>query len=449
MSASTPTRSEPPPRVRHIDYRPYGAVRTAWLAKEREVLVSGPAGTGKTRGLLELVHLRALKHPGSRSLITRKVRVFLTQTALVCFNKEVRPELDGVIWRTTEQEYRYPNGSVVVVGGLDKEGQRVFSGQYDQVYVNEAIELSEADWENLTTRLRNGRMPRQQIIADTNPSFPTHWLKKRCEAGHCRLINSRHEDNPTLWDGASWTPHGLEYIATLDALTGPRKLRLRHGRWVQAEGVVYPQWDPEKHVIERASLPGGDVPVEWPRVWAVDFGFTNPFAWLECAIDGDGRLYVVRQIYHTRRTVAVHARRIRELTERSPPPVGIVCDGADAEGRATLEGELGYPTMAAAKTRTKKLGIQAVAERLKPAGDGRPRLFVLADSLDEADGELLDAKKPTRGEQEFDCYVWDPRPGFEEPVDRDNHFCDALRYLVYALDQPGEQAGERETVYRP
>jgi len=437
MSASTRTATSRD--VRHVDFRPIGAVRDAWVSRDKELVVCGPAGTGKTRGLLELVHLRALKHPGSRTLLCRKTRTSLTQTALVTFDKEVDPSLDGAVWRTTEQEYRYPNGSVVVVGGLDREGQKVFSGQYDQVYVNEATELSETEWENLTTRLRNGRMPLQQILADCNPDRPTHWLKRRADSGRVAMLDSRHEDNPRLFDGKGWTPEGRAYLAVLDALTGPRRLRLRHGRWVQAEGVVYPEWDPAVHLLPRFA-----VPAHWPRVWVVDFGYTNPFVWQHWAIDGDGRLYLVRQIYRTKQLVSDHAKAILAATEGQPAPLGIVCDH-DAEGRATLEAELKMPTMPAVKMGARPAGIEFVQRRLRPAGDGLPRLFVLRDSLVERDQELDDAKKPCRTEDEFDSYVWADR-GRDEPVKSDDHGMDCVRYLCYALDAPSAPESGGRTV---
>jgi phage terminase large subunit len=118
-----------------------------------------------------------------RALIVRKTRTSLTESALVTFEDKVLPEhsrLTEGAQRRLRQSYSYPNGSNIVVGGLD-DSQRVMSTEYDMIYVMEAIEATENDWENLTTRLRNGVMPYQQIIADTNPDAPTHWLKGTCQ----------------------------------------------------------------------------------------------------------------------------------------------------------------------------------------------------------------------------------------------------------------------------
>lgn len=421
-------------------YRPVGSALKLLLDRSPEVLLSGPAGTGKSRGCLEKLHLLAEKYPGLRALIVRRTRASLTQSALVTFEEHVVPAghpcLAGPA-RLNRSSYRYPNGSEVALGGLDNP-IKVMSSEWDVVYVQEATEVDEAAWEALTIRLRNAtcEIPFRQLIADCNPDRPTHWLKKRCDAGRCKMIECRHEDNPRYWDAAAgaWTAAGLDYVGRLDALSGPRKLRLRYGRWVRAEGVVYEAWDPAVHVIDRFA-----VPADWPRVWVVDFGYRNPFVWQEWALDGDGRLYLVRQVYRTGRIVQDHAERILELTAGSPRPLAVLCDH-DAEDRATLERHLGLPTTPAPKA--VRPGIEAVQARLRVQGDGRPRLFVLRDSLDEIDPALEEAKKPWRTEDEFDGYCWNDRAAKDEPVKEDDHGLDATRYLCLALDgAPAREEG--------
>lgn len=415
-------------------YRPSGAALQLLRCKAPEVVVSGPAGTGKSRANLEKLHIIAENCPRARCLIVRRTRASVTESALVTFEEKVVPAnhpcLAGAS-RPMRQAYRYPNGSQIVVGGLDKPG-KIMSTEWDAICVQEAIELSEEAWEALTTRLRNGVLPYQQLLADTNPDKPTHWLKKRCDAGRCLMLESRHEDNPWLWDGRNWTPEGQTYLAKLDALTGPRKQRLRFGRWVQSEGVVYEGWDAAVHVIDRFSIPPN-----WPRFLAVDFGYTNPFVCQWWTMDDDGRLYLYREIYHTRRLVEDHARRIIELCSEEIPPCAIVCDH-DAEGRATLERYLGMATTQAVKGPGQKTpGIEAVAKRLRKAADGKPRLFIMRDSLDERDPDLAAVKKPACTAEEFDSYVWDTRGNRlrgEVPVKQDDHGLDALRYLVWGLD---------------
>jgi hypothetical protein len=124
---------------------------------------------------------------------------------------------------------------------------------------------------------------------------------------------------------------------------------------VSAEGQVYDGFDPDIHVIDRF-----DIPKQWTRYRAIDFGYTNPFVCQWWAQDHDGRLYLYREIYMTRRTVKVHSEQIHRLS--AGETYAFTVSDHDAEDRATLA-ENGIYTTAAVKDISP--GIQAVEERLK------------------------------------------------------------------------------------
>ena len=410
-----------------VHYAPRGAAAQVLASTAPEVVISGPAGTGKSRACLEKLNFCALAYPGMRGLIVRKTRESLTETGLVTFERDVlglnNPLLVDGPQRRTRQIYRYPNGSDVVVGGLDKPG-KVLSGEYDLVYVQQAEEFKEDDWEVLTTRVRNGALPFQQVLGCCNPDRPTHWLKRRCDAHRTVLLESQHEDNPVLWDGKKWTRQGKKYLAVLDSLTGPRYYRLRLGRWVQAEGLVYEGWDATVHLVDRF-----EVPSDWRRIRSVDFGFTNPFVCQWWAVDQDGRMYLYREIYHTKRTVRVHAEEINRLSVGEDIEA-TVCDH-DAEDMATLLENGIYPRSA---DKAVSVGLQRVQERLKVADDGKPRLFIMRDSLVEVDEELRQAKLPVCTAEEVDGYVWESKASKDAPVKEHDHGMDAMRYAVMYVD---------------
>jgi phage terminase large subunit len=322
---------------------------------------------------------------------------------------------------------------VILVRGLDKTS-KIMSTDLDIAYVQEAIELDEDEWETLTTRMRNNVMPFQQLIADTNPDTPTHWIKQRANRGQLRMLESRHEENPTI------TP---SYIAKLDALTGVRYKRLRLGLWVAAEGQVYEQWDPAVHMVDHF-----DVPPEWTRYIAVDFGYTNPFVAQWWAMDPDGRLYRYRELYHTQRLVEDHARQMHELSQGESIKA-VICDH-DAEGRATLEKYFGHGTTPAYKSVID--GIQEVQARLRrQAPDNRPRIMFMRDSLVERDSELDEKKLPCCTEEEMPEYVWDLRANRkqgEEPVKERDHGCDALRYCAMYVAGAGRWGGWSQHIQR-
>jgi PBSX family phage terminase large subunit len=435
----------------HRPYRPYGAIKDLFYCRDPEILLSGPAGTGKSRGCLEKVHLCAEKYAGMRGLIVRKTRASLTESAMVTFEQKVVQEGHAILngpQRGHRQAYHYPNGSTVVLGGMDN-ATRTLSTEYDLIYVMEAIELSEHEWEMLTRPLRNGVMPYQQIFGDTNPDAPTHWLKKRCDKGVTRLFDTQHQDNPTYWNANAndWTEDGRKYIEKLDRLTGPRKTRLRDGRWVQAEGVVYEQWNRSIHLISRNELrlrgfldgAGRYVPGSFRRiVVGGDWGFTNPGVLLVGGLDGDGRLFIVEEIYQSKQTMPFwidQAKRIKEtyhaeMFVMDPSEPGNIKQFADAGLRC----EGAYNEV--------EPGINAVRKRLQIQDDGKARLFFAEDlAAGRRDPVLDEAKRPCSVVEEFDCYVLNKKPGAkaDEPVKENDHGMDALRYLVAHLDLAGKR----------
>lgn len=418
-----------------INYTPRGAARDIFGLQDPEVVLSGPAGTGKSRSILEKLHLMALKYPNARILMVRKTRRSLTESGMVTYWQKIRPDLDRVQWKPSLQQYQYPNGSIIAVGGLDKPS-KIMSSEWDCIYVQECTELTEQDWEACTIRLRNGKIPYQQMLGDCNPDAPTHWLKQRANAGKTLMLESRHDDNPLLFsDSGEVTKEGERYLGSLEALSGVRLARYRYGIWAAAEGTVYEQtWDKSKIVVDPTPLPAS-----YSRFLVVDFGFTHPFVCLWGAVDDDGRIIIYRQIYKTKTLVEEHAQEIKRLSKWGQPggdplPRAIICDH-DAEGRMTLSRHLGLTTLPAQKNVSE--GIQAVASRFKPAGDGKPRILIFRDCLVERDRDLAEKKQPTCLEEEPDTYIWDTRQGMkrgEQPVKESDHALDALRYLVAYFD---------------
>jgi hypothetical protein len=447
-------------------YAPRGAARELFSARDGEVLICGAAGTGKSRGVLEKVHAMCLlngKCPeqcdkdhehharGLQALIVRKTHNSLTSTGLVTYKQHVAAEAleTGIVrWYggsgAEPAQFIYDNGSSLKVGGMDNP-TKIMSSEYDVIFVQEATELSITDWEKLTSRLRNGRISFQQLLADCNPEGPDHWLKLRCDEGKTRMLYSLHTDNPVLFDDAGApTERGAAYLALLDRLTGVRKLRLKGGVWAAAEGVIYEGWDPGVHLSDRKRLPA-----EWTRIWGIDFGYVNPFVWQMWAIDPDGRMWLEKELYVTQMLVEdIWHRKILPaltmadgVTWKYPKPDWIITDH-DAEDRATFERHSGLRTIPAFKEVSP--GIQAMQKRMNVRADGKPRLFVCRDSLIERDPRLREASLPMGFAGEVTGYVWkaksqasitaQEKPTPDEPLKVNDHSMDAARYVCAQLD---------------
>ena len=420
-------------------YQPRGAAREIFLCRDPELLIDGPAGTGKSLALLNKAFICANKYPGSRILLVRKTRHSMTESVLVTFESKVVPAHHRCLLgasRRVRQSYDFDNDSTIVLGGMDSQHSlAIMSTDYDLICVFEATEMTAGDHEDLLTRLRNGRMPYQQIIVDCNPAGPRHWLIRRAQAGLMKRLISRHEDNPALYDEAAgqFTPFGERYLAILDRLSGSRRLRLKDGKWAAAEGLVYEQFDEDTHIIDPFPLP-----TEWRRFRSIDFGFTNPFTCQWWAIDPDGRMYLYREVYGIKRIVDDWARGYINPLSAGEKIEATISDH-DAEDRATLN-KAGIITQPAFKSISQ--GIAAVQMRLRVAGDGKPRLFIMRGALLDRDKTLEAEKKPCGTLEEFDGYVWprdrDGRPAHEVPVKENDHAMDALRYAVAYADGIGK-----------
>lgn len=425
---SQPATLDQRPRER-APFRPYGGALKLWRSGHPETLLCGPADTGKSRVWLEKLHFCADKYPGARLLIVRKTRKSLGQSGMVTYEQKVLPRgwLGKLIhFNTTDQQYEYPNGSIIAVAGMD-DPEKAQSSEWDIIYCQEATELSEHAWELLSKCVRNGVMPYQQLGGDCNPGPPTHWLKARCDSGKTHMIHSRHEDNPSI------TP---DRLARLRALTGVRKLRLYEGKWAAAEGLVYGEWEPSRHLVSKQQL------IDWrilldngqPNrytcrfIAGVDWGFTNPGVIGVWAVDHDGRMYLLCELYRTQETDdwwVEQALRLQAIYSIE----AFACDPSQP-GYIRKFQNAGLNAIKAENDIT--LGMSTMRARLKGAGDGRPRLYIYEDSLELRDERLADAHKPVCFENEINEHVWakdkDGQLKKETPVDESNHSLDAARY---------------------
>lgn len=450
-----------------------GAPFDAAIETEDEVLLCGAAGTGKTLRILYFINQVCWDYPGARILIVRKVRADLAQTTLVTYERDVMGVNNPIVssvQRAYRDSYRYPNGSEIVIAGMDRPG-KALSAEYDIIYPAEAVQFELKDWQFFVMRLRSGPYPHPIVIGDTNPDRPDHWLKRRADGGDTKLLNTYHKDNPRYWDAEKqeWTKKGTEYVlGKLQRLTGVWRDRYLNNKWAIAEGAIY-EFNEEIHVLESIE----DCPPFVRRYRSIDFGFRNPLVVQWWGEDADKRLYLYREIYMTGllvsdaaiETVRLEAgisqedvqklrdeyrdaddpdgrfwRQMWALAKDREPIYASVADH-DREDRATLE-KYGIVTVAARKSVAN--GIQAVQQRLRPDATGKPALFIVRNARVRMDPELKEAGKPTSTLEELPGYVWNDAKKQEEPVKEDDHGADAARYIVMYFDDPEAESDKVE-----
>ena len=104
-------------------YEPRGGALALLLCRDPEVLLEGPAGTGKTFAALWKLHLSAIKYAGMHGLLLRKTQTSLKASTLVTYREKILgPNTPVRFWAARGDEsahYLYPSGSKLYIGGMD------------------------------------------------------------------------------------------------------------------------------------------------------------------------------------------------------------------------------------------------------------------------------------------------------------------------------------------
>lgn len=445
-------------KIHSKGFRPYGGAARGFYSKAPEVMIAGPAETGKTYTALYKLHVVAAAYPGAQLAIIRKTyKSAYTSVLETYWHKVVGGEGRGVerYGGHRPEWFTYPNGSRIWCGGMDNP-DKVLSSERDLIFVNQAEELDIAEWEILLTRCtgRAGNVPWAQLLGDCNPGPPHHWIRERTSfKQYGTFFESRHIENPVLYDQLTGqvTEQGKRTMAILESLTGIRKDRLLYGKWVQAEGLIWEDWDETINLIDEEQAP-----VQFKKFTASqDWGFTEPGVLGVWGHDEDNRMYLIRQVFKTKRTsswwteAAVQANawvygrygRWIELIACDPARPEYIADYNNAVNNEVLVKKYGIEACRLRADQAPNAilpGLDRVNDRIKVQEDGKPRLFIVRDNLVEIDQDLRYNKKPYSTEQEILEYVWNDKSKKEVPVQKNDHGCDMLRYGVAKEDGIGD-----------
>jgi PBSX family phage terminase large subunit len=230
-----------------------------------------------------------------------------------------------------------------------------------------------------------------------------------------KMVNCATKDNIYL---------PKDYVEDLyDSYTGTFAEQELEGKFVAFEGLVYKDFDREKHIIEPFEIPRG-----WRKVRGIDFGYVNPFACLWIAFDEDNRAYIYREHYQRKRLIKEHAAIINKYNDL--PKYDYTVSDHDSQDQAELV-EHGIYTINADKNVSQ--GIQKISNRLKIQGDEKPRLFIFENCINTI--------------KEISQYSW--KEGKEEPIKENDHTMDIIRYIIMKEDKYGSQnIGKQKTITR-
>ena len=239
-----------------------------------------------------------------------------------------------------------------------------------------------------------------------NPEYPGHWFYRewilKAKEKNAIYIHFTMNDNPSL---------SKEMISRYENLyTGTFYDRFIKGKWVAAEGAVYPFMSNSKMFC--------DVPDYSFSRYAVscDYGTVNPASF---GLWGnyEGTWYRIREYYYNSRKIG-----IQRTDEEHYGALLELCDGVDVEV-VTVD-----PSAASFITLIKQKGKFRVIPAKNNVVDGIREVSTVLKQ-----GKIKICNTCTDSIREFGLYRWENSVGKDVPVKENDHAMDDIRYFVTTI----------------
>ncbi len=149
--------------------------------ESRYLVLKGGGGSGKSIFAGRKVLERCVSEPGHRFLVCRKVARTLRESCFAQLRGQISEHYpdSGAVVNRGELRIVFPNGSEILFAGLDDVEKLKSIYDITGIWIEEASELLEADFNQLDIRLRTQCPYYLQMILTFNPISITHWLKGR------------------------------------------------------------------------------------------------------------------------------------------------------------------------------------------------------------------------------------------------------------------------------
>ena len=308
-----------------VIFKPNSGPQTEFLAaSEREVFYGGARGGGKSYAML-VDPLRYCSKAHHRALLIRRtmpeLRDLISKSQLL-YSKAY----PGAKWREQEKEWRFPSGAKIEFGYAENMTDVLrYQGQsYTWIGIDELPQYPSPDIYNfLRSSLRSVDKDIPVYLRATgNPgNIGSQWVKEMfvdpAEPNSAfeikidtpvgvktitrRFIPAKLQDNPYLMQTD-------DYYAMLASLPDTQRKQFLDGDWDAYEDSAFPEFSRSVHVVEPFEIPKG-----WYRFRAADWGYSSPACVLWFAVDYNNNLWVYRELYTSKITADVFARKVIEL----------------------------------------------------------------------------------------------------------------------------------------
>ncbi|MBQ2942629.1 MAG: phage terminase large subunit [Clostridia bacterium] len=277
-------------------------------AKEDEVLYGGAAGGGKSYGQIIDAFLKALKYPGIKQIIFRNSYPELNRSIILTAQAILPKELYA--YSSVSHKMSFVNGSLLEFGYLssDSDVSNYQSAEYDIIRFDELTHFTEYQYKYMRSRLRGANKFPKQIKSSTNPGGRGHaWVKEMFITPKAPGKSFERDGTSFLFIPAKVSENKFlmkndpGYVKRLESLPFHEKKALLLGDWDIFDGQFFPELKniPE-HYEDRIGthiIAPFIPPSEWTIYRSFDFGYARPFSVAWWAVDYDGRLYRIMELY--------------------------------------------------------------------------------------------------------------------------------------------------------
>ena len=397
------------------------------LSNAKYRLLAGGFATGKTTTLCLEILKELFKHENNYGVLGRKDLQELKSTTL----KELLEILPSeLISNHNKQDriIRLVNGSELYYMNLDDAREatdKIKSLNLGFVAIDQLEELQENIFLAFQGRLRRQESSRN-FFATCNPAGHD-WLWGRWK-------NQPPNEEYQLFEAITLENKYLPADYVKELLDYPERWvkRYVYCSWEEFEGLVFNEFIESKHKIEPYEPADSE-----KYTFVLDYGFRNPTAILYAATDYDGITRIYDEYYESGKLVSYISEQI--LKKKAAQKAYMLADPSihkvERDGNNVFNEFLENGIFLSRADNNVLQGINRVNQLLK---DGR--LLICANcvnTLREIGGYKWKAIKPGEVKNEY-----------EEPIKRDDHTMDDLRYLANYIIVPKEQV-EQEIVTRP
>ena len=278
--------------------------RLAFLDEHRYVGYGGARGGGKSWFVRWKATLLCLNYPGIKVLITRR-------TYRELLNNHIVPlivQLNKIAkFNKSEKCFNFPNGSSIWFGYCNNDGDlgQYQGAEYDIWFADEAGQFPESWLTAIDACVRGANDFPKRTYFTLNPGGPSHGFFKRVFIDR-RFENTEHPEDyafiqAKVRDNKALMDMQPEYLRSLEKL--PPKLREAwlEGSWDVYQGQFFEEFrdDPE-HYLDRAYthvIEPFEIPSEWKLYRSFDWGYNKPFSCGWWAVDYDGVVYRILELY--------------------------------------------------------------------------------------------------------------------------------------------------------